>query len=874
MNQEGKKMDWAPLPSPTSFLSGLMAEGSLSQLLSGSEMEPPKVPEEGEPKTSCDLSGFPDGSFLFETAQKPPNKAGGGSFGERFVARGGFSAPKLNTAKFKCLPSVASPSGVKSPMVIPPGMSPSTLLDSPVLLSNSLAEQSPTTGSYPLVPVSEGTDNSASKSAAGSIKESNDNNGASNSFNFKPFVTQASMCVVGSMNKSSLCSDREQTFNGFQTMAASHGQAQNVNQDLSFQFQEAVQTSDQRQNHSLVKSESFTQSQPESEVNTHHEVKSDSQGDIQVQNQISVCNQGYLSTRQSKAPISAVQTQVSLPISMIGPSVLSSSQAQIYTQNIRSSTLQGMAGNSLRHGELSTGNVSDVVFASFQNRENGYSSSKVPTSEESDKKQECEMQGAPVEGLAPYNIVGRHSEDGYNWRKYGQKQVKGSEYPRSYYKCTHPNCQVKKKVERAPDGQITEIVYKGDHNHPKPPPSRRSGAGSAHLSHDGGESADGAGPSLKAEASGTWRNTDSGIFRARESTTDCSRIWKNERIERSSSTSVVTDLSDPSSTAQVQSSCHIDSQGTAELSSNLATDDDMDDRGTNDSKSFADDSDGEEQESKRRRKEQNTLDMMAASRAMREPRVVVQTTSEIDILDDGYRWRKYGQKVVKGNPNPRSYYKCTNAGCPVRKHVERASHDLKSVITTYEGKHNHDVPAARNNNHDSAVKANSAAPVQTHIPASINTIPCPMTQVQEGTSRFDKCLDSKTDIGKYPFLGKLIEENLRLQDNNIDSSAKIRAAMNYGMFGMDNFHSDQRQIADRNFALQMQMHGTMKHGLPAIETNPVKPINQIHQPTDIRLMRPKEEQKDDSSLQSALPYNQLLNPSVYQQFLGRLPMGP
>lgn len=40
---------------------------------------------------------------------------------------------------------------------------------------------------------------------------------------------------------------------------------------------------------------------------------------------------------------------------------------------------------------------------------------------------------------------------------------------------------------------------------------------------------------------------------------------------------------------------------------------------------------------------------------MREPRVVVQTTSEIDILDDGYRWRKYGQKVVKGNPNPRYF---------------------------------------------------------------------------------------------------------------------------------------------------------------------------------------------------------------------------
>lgn len=72
--------------------------------------------------------------------------------------------------------------------------------------------------------------------------------------------------------------------------------------------------------------------------------------------------------------------------------------------------------------------------------------------------------------------VTRTSEDGYNWRKYGQKQVKGSEYPRSYYKCTQPNCLVKKKVERSLDGQITEIIYNGSHNHEIPNPSRRTSA--------------------------------------------------------------------------------------------------------------------------------------------------------------------------------------------------------------------------------------------------------------------------------------------------------------------------------------------------------------------------------------------------------------
>ena len=54
-----------------------------------------------------------------------------------------------------------------------------------------------------------------------------------------------------------------------------------------------------------------------------------------------------------------------------------------------------------------------------------------------------------------------------------------------------------------------------------------------------------------------------------------------------------------------------------------------------------------------RRMEGGEMDFNSVVKPIREPRVVVQTVSEVDILDDGYRWRKYGQKVVRGNPNPR-----------------------------------------------------------------------------------------------------------------------------------------------------------------------------------------------------------------------------
>lgn len=75
-------------------------------------------------------------------------------------------------------------------------------------------------------------------------------------------------------------------------------------------------------------------------------------------------------------------------------------------------------------------------------------------------------------------------------------------------------------------------------------------------------------------------------------------------------------------------------------------------------------------------------------------RYVFKTKSEVDVLDDGYKWRKYGKKMVKNSPYPRNYYHCSYEGCNVKRRVERDREDPCYIITTYEGVHNHPVPSS------------------------------------------------------------------------------------------------------------------------------------------------------------------------------------
>ncbi|XP_006660749.1 probable WRKY transcription factor 3 isoform X2 [Oryza brachyantha] len=412
------------------------------------------------------------------------------------------------------------------------------------------------------------------------------------------------------------------------------------------------------------------------------------------------------------------------------------------------------------------------------------------------------------------------AEDGYSWRKYGQKQVKNNENPRSYYKCTQTACTVRKKVEYAQDGQITQIIYKGAHNHPMPPPNHRSGVPLSHTNDLEVNVLDNRGPQAGLNSASLWNNS------------------KNDSLQDVQSEVIETTTAACRPQSSNCDTSIMESQDAVDVSSTLSNEDD---RATHGTASIECSGDGDETDSKRRKLDALTaataaitttsnIDMgVAASRGVREPRVVVQTTSEVDILDDGYRWRKYGQKVVKGNPNPRSYYKCTHQGCSVRKHVERASHDLKSVITTYEGKHNHEVPAARNSGHGSSGSGSAPSAPQ------VNSSQRRQEPAQASFGQFG---------GTAPF-----------------SSFVLPPRNQFGP-------------AASNFAFGMVPPGM---AIPMPPLGPLAPTKMVGHPSTMQgfqgLMMPEGEMKTEPMLRPSFPaVNQ--SSSSFQQMMNRPPFGP
>ncbi|XP_056166848.1 probable WRKY transcription factor 32 [Syzygium oleosum] len=235
--------------------------------------------------------------------------------------------------------------------------------------------------------------------------------------------------------------------------------------------------------------------------------------------------------------------------------------------------------------------------------------------------------------------------DGYNWRKYGQKQVKSPKGSRSYFRCTNTECSAK-KIECCDElGHMLETVYRSQHNHD--PPKKVNGMleGKFEIS---------VGPAVKNLSN----NQSAGVL--------------DDSVPTTSSKELVQEI--PARTkSEHQNSGGFGGNGETTIKNELVNEIEPRQSG-NKNKSFHSD---------------------PQPKPGKKPKIVVHAAGDVGISADGYRWRKYGQKMVKGNPHPRNYYRCTSAGCPVRKQIETAIDNANAVIITYKGIHDHDMPVPK-----------------------------------------------------------------------------------------------------------------------------------------------------------------------------------
>jgi hypothetical protein len=152
------------------------------------------------------------------------------------------------------------------------------------------------------------------------------------------------------------------------------------------------------------------------------------------------------------------------------------------------------------------------------------------------------------------------------------------------------------------------------------------------------------------------------------------------------------------------------------------------------------------------------------------------TSSWVDFTtvpyEDGYEWRKYGEKKINGAGHTRSYFRCTfkdDTGCQATKHVQQ-SDDIGSdppvFQVTYNGKHTCSSSGgectATATTTSAAIVANSscgaAAMVKQEPPPALLPPPLPLVAEPSSALPFDRtppplCQDLLVPVGMRRFCG-------------------------------------------------------------------------------------------------------------------------
>ncbi|KAK6797333.1 hypothetical protein RDI58_005035 [Solanum bulbocastanum] len=120
--------------------------------------------------------------------------------------------------------------------------------------------------------------------------------------------------------------------------------------------------------------------------------------------------------------------------------------------------------------ENSPENSSDSPRSDLFNDNKMMTSTSSPKRRRSIEKRVVSVPIKEVEGSKMKGEISMPPSDSWAWRKYGQKPIKGSPYPRGYYRCSSSKgCPARKQVERSrADPNMLVVTYSCEHNHPWP----------------------------------------------------------------------------------------------------------------------------------------------------------------------------------------------------------------------------------------------------------------------------------------------------------------------------------------------------------------------------------------------------------------------